>query len=232
MGVTLNDHKILDHISFDVKEQEIVAVIGPNGSGKTTLIKVLLGLIQQTSGSVKINAERIGYVPQQLEFDRTFPITVAELFLLKLERSAFWFRSEKTNKEILKYLQYTGGEKLIDKKLGTLSGGEMQRVLIALALIDAPQVLILDEPLAGVDISGEETIQDMLERLHEKFKLTIVLVSHDLEIVFKHASQVICINQKMVCAGRPTDVLTEENLSRLYGQHKAIYHHHGEHSAS
>lgn len=231
LTVKAGDYPILENISFDVQEQEIVALIGPNGSGKTTLIKVLLGLMPATSGSVKVNTKSIGYVPQRLEFDRGFPMSVEELFLIKMQHGRFWFRSKTAKDEIKKYLRYTGAEKLYSKLLGQLSGGEMQRVLIAHSLIDQPKILFLDEPLAGVDVGGEETIQDMIERLHEQFKLTILLVSHDLEVVYKHAVKVICINRQLVCFGVPGEVLTTENLEKLYGKVKAFYHHHGEHSA-
>lgn len=231
LSVSFNGHSILQNISFDVAKQEIVAIIGPNGSGKTTIIRALLGLLPISGGHFKVNSPSLGYVPQRLDFDRSFPLTVKELFLTRLEESNFWLSAGVAGEKIVEYLKQAGAQNLIDKNLGALSGGEWQRVLIAFALIDKPEILFLDEPLAGVDVAGEETIQDMLERLHEKFKLTILLVSHDLEVVFKHASKVICVNKNLVCVGRPGEVLTTENLIKLYGPVRAFYHHHGEHSA-
>lgn len=229
LGVNLNGHKLLEDISFDLEEQEIAALIGPNGSGKSTLIKAILGLIPISSGSYQIKSARIGYVPQHLDFDQKFPLTVEELFLSKLSGGGMWGRGKL--EQIEKYLELTGARHLAQRQLGKLSGGELQRVLIAMTLTDNPDLLILDEPLAGVDVSGEESIQDLLEKLHEKYRLTILMVSHDLEVVFKRATKVICINKKLICVGHPGEVLTTENLEKLYGKVKAFYHHHGEHSA-
>ncbi|MBI3627061.1 metal ABC transporter ATP-binding protein [Candidatus Uhrbacteria bacterium] len=225
LSVKLGGHPILRGISFTVREQEILAIIGPNGSGKSTLVKALLGLLPH-SGQIKMPSLRIGYVPQYLDFDRSFPVTVEEFFLMNLPRAGFWLRSAETAEEIKKYLRYTGAGKLYGKPLGTLSGGELQRVMIACALTGNPEVLILDEPLAGVDVGGEESIQDLIEKLHKEFKLTIIMVSHDLDIVSRHASSVVCLNGEMVCFGSPADVLTNENLNKLYGQVKGFYHKH------
>lgn len=223
LNVTLGDHHVLQNLSFKVTVGEIVSVIGPNGSGKTTLVKALLGLIPY-DGTVSLFGQspheariRIGYVPQEINFDRTVPMTVRELLLLFADRKTE--RAAGHNS-----LTRVKAEHLIDRRLGQLSGGEFQRVLMALALQHRPELLVLDEPASGVDVEGETIIYEMLTELKEREKLTVLLVSHDLSVVYRYATSVLCINHALICHGVPNEVLTADRLGQLYGV-GAIYHH-------
>lgn len=224
LNVFLQEHHVLQNLSFDIEGGEIVSLIGPNGSGKTTLVKTLLGLIPY-SGSVEVlngppgqPRGRIGYVPQRIDFDRTIPLTVKNLHTLFSERA------ERRRERYVECLDRVKASHLLDRQLGDLSGGEFQRVVMGLALHRQPQLLILDEPAAGVDMEGEILFYQMLSELKIKEKITIILVSHDIGIVYKHATQVLCINHSLMCNGAPQEVLTPETLGKLYGQ-GAIYHH-------
>lgn len=225
LSVTFGVHKVVESVSFDLHRGDILAVIGPNGSGKTTLLKAILGLVEY-EGQVHWHEKvRIGYVPQKLEFDRTFPITVREAFLLRV-KNGFWFGRNKNNKQIRAALKQVGAENLIDERLGELSGGQLQRVLIAYSLIGKPDVLFFDEPSTGIDIGGEETVYNLIHKLAHESELTVFLISHDLDVVYRHATEVLCINKKMVCNGLPREVLTGDVLEKLYGKLASTYEHH------
>lgn len=223
LNVTLQDHHILQNISFDIQAGEIVCLIGPNGSGKTTLIKALLGLIPYT-GSVTILGGlpgapegQIGYVPQKIDFDRTIPMTVRDAMNLFSKQPA-------KHNDYQECLHPVGAENLLKRRLGDLSGGEFQRVMMALALENKPELLILDEPAAGVDVEGETVFYEILNELKSEKGLTVILVSHDLSIVYRYATQVLCVNHSLVCHGIPNQVLTTDTLGKLYG-HGALYQH-------
>ena len=226
LKVRFDQHVILDNISFDVKDDETLAVIGPNGAGKSVLFKALLGLVP-FEGEIKWKQGlKIGYVPQKLFVPKDLPLTTLEFLKLK----------ERSEKEIYRALSQVGfrenkpheghlKEHVLKSKLGVLSGGEVQRVLIAFALLGHPDVLLFDEPTSGVDISAEETIYSLLHELQEKENLTIILISHELQIVFKYATNVICLNKEKVCFGPPKQVLDKESLEKLYGGDVSLYPH-------
>jgi zinc transport system ATP-binding protein len=226
LRVVLNEHCVLEDVTFEVDEGEIAAVVGPNGSGKTTLLKAILGLVPYY-GTISVLgaapddrralADRIGYVPQRLEFDRTMPVTVEELLAIHLRG--------RDRKRIREALDLAHAGHLLKKMLGVLSGGEFQRVLLALALLNRPKVLLLDEPAASVDIEGAGEIYALLKDLREKERITIVLVSHDVDVVFQYATAVLCINHRLTCQGVPHQALTPETLQELYGGHHALYAH-------
>ena len=209
----------------------ICAVIGPNGSGKTTLLKAILGLIEIKAGEIeilgkKINEvlENISYVPQRFAFDKTFPITVAEFMELS-------FRKGVNKKIVNERLQEVDMLKFTNYLLGSLSGGQLQRVLIARSLLNNPKILFWDEPASGIDIGGEKTFYQLAKHLNEVHKITIILVSHELDIVYKFANQVICLNKKLICQGVPEKILTSESIKELYGpvslyKHEHLHHHH------
>lgn len=236
LSVVLNEHNILDDISFEIKKGETVAIIGPNGSGKSTLLKTILGFIRYDGqialfgkNQISWNAykyfekdifKKIGYVPQKIEFDRTVPITVMELFMI--------YSKKKKKKAVLALLSEVGVQHLADAGLGHLSGGEFQRVMIALALVNDPELLILDEATAGVDVEGETVIYDILENLRRQHGLTVIFVSHDISLVYKYASQVICLNHQLLCHGTPAVALTKEIIESLYAQKIVPYEHHEE----
>lgn len=213
----------LDHVSFQVSPGSITVVIGPNGSGKSTLIKAILGLIEY-EGEVRLfeaaasqKQHEIGYVPQRYMFDVQFPITALEFVQLA--------QVHADKKEVTRVFSIVGAEKLITQQLRTLSGGELQRVLLARALVNKPKLLVLDEPEAGVDVGGEQTFYDLIETLAKQEQLSILLASHELDVVFAYADQVICLNKRMLCAGAPTKVLNQNTFAELYGKHVKFYDH-------
>jgi ABC-type Mn2+/Zn2+ transport system ATPase subunit len=240
LSVIIDDHTLVDNISFTVDVGSITAIIGPNGAGKSILVKALLGLINKTKGSVKFfgtDHERyrevaplISYIPQYLAFDRDFPLTVRGLFALKSPQPLGMAGPEITRmKELLAMVNLTPH---LDDRLSTLSGGQLQRALIAYSLMDHPKLLILDEPSAGIDISGQETIYELLRRIQTEEHLTMVLVSHELDVVMQYADQVLCLNKELLCAGVPSEVLSPALLEKMYGtQLKHLSHgHHAKHS--
>lgn len=226
LKVDLNSQNILKNIDFELDENETLAIIGPNGAGKTVLFRALLGLIPSTGTIAWKKDVKIGYVPQRLSIEQDLPLTTAEFFQLKGARGAAiqealnWvgFSEDKPHRGHLK-------EHVLERKMGILSGGELQRVLIAWALLGDPGVLLFDEPTSGVDVGAEETIYSLLKKLQEKKKLAILLISHDLNVVYRFANKVICLNQKMVCFGPPREVLDKESLAKLYGQNIGVYQH-------
>jgi len=161
--------------------------------------------------------KKIGYVPQRLEFDRTMPVTVEELFSIH--------SFEPNPGHIRKALSLAHAEHLLSKRLGILSGGEFQRVLLALALLGGPRMLFLDEPVASIDIEGSGEIYSLLKELQKNEKITILLVSHDVDIVYTYATTVLCVNHRLVCSGAPHETLTPDTLKMLYGGHHALYAH-------
>ena len=225
LSVNFNNQRILDNISFELEERDFLGIIGPNGAGKSTLLKAILGLIDY-EGEVKYKGEdiknyfhEISYVPQKFEFDKTIPITVEEF--LNLTK----FKISKEEKEHL--LKETGVYYYLDRKLGEISGGELQRVLIAKALMDKPRLILMDEPLAGIDIEGAKKFTNLLEHLYNQHQICIILVSHELSIIHHLANKVLCLNKKALCYGDIENVLTLETLKALYGE-DYIYkpHHH------
>ena len=234
--VKADDRHLVENISFTVKGGKIVAIIGPNGAGKTTLIKAILGLIPYETGSVALFGRSlkngnyrgiIGYVPQRLEFDRTFPLTVMELLHFTVPPLyLFPFRARKREREhIDRLLSTVGALDLKGRSLGSLSGGELQRVMIAKAIVNEPKILFLDEPSSGVDIEGQERFHDLVRRLNREQGLTVILISHDLNVVYRFADEVLCMNRRLVCSGRPRDTLTDEVIKSVYGEMMGAYIH-------
>jgi ABC-type Mn2+/Zn2+ transport system ATPase subunit len=234
--VKADSRHLIENITFSVEEGRVVAIIGPNGAGKTTLIKAILGLIPYDSGIVKlfghpfkqINSHtKVGYVPQRLEFDRTFPLTVAELLHFTVPPLyAFPFRKRRREGEhIERLLKTVGVQDLKDRSVGSLSGGELQRVMIAKAIVNEPRLLFLDEPASGVDIEGQERFHDLVRRLNKEKGLTVILISHDLNVVYRFADDVLCLNRRLVCSGRPEETLTDEVIKSVYGEMMGAYIH-------
>jgi len=223
-----DDFIALDNINFVIEQGAMTAIIGPNGSGKTTLLKNIIGIYEPTVGSVKIFdkqsnqvIKRIGYVPQKFEFDRDIPITVYEFMALEKCGEA---KHNQTN--IHRALREVGLNDIEKNKLGELSGGQFQRVMIAKALLHEKEILIFDEPSTGIDIVGEQTIYDLIKKINKERGTTCLIVSHELNIVNKYANKVICLNKKMICSGTPETVITPENLKQLYGIGAGLYHTH------
>lgn len=226
LSVSFGDTQVLDDISFEVKQGEIAALIGPNGSGKTTLLKAVLDLVPAQAGEVLVFGkhlhhvrDRIGYVPQRFEFDRNFPITVEEY--LNIAR-----KKDCPKNQIRRKLKEVGLTPSIDSKLlGSLSGGQLQRVLIAQAFLNHPDILFLDEPSTGIDIVGEAEFYDIIQHLNEDHGTTMLLVSHDIGVVSGLVDRVVCVNKKLLCSGPPKKALTEKKITELYGKGHAVYEH-------
>ncbi|PIS39299.1 MAG: ABC transporter ATP-binding protein [Candidatus Nealsonbacteria bacterium CG08_land_8_20_14_0_20_38_20] len=218
LNVDLGKERILENLSFEVKEGEVLTILGPNGAGKTVLLKTLLGILPYKGKIEWMPKIRIGYVPQRLPFIKDIPLSVEEFFELKNV-------SEKEIKDILKSI---GLEKdILGKKIGDLSSGQFQRILVGWALASNPRVLLFDEPMTGIDIGGQESIYEFLAKLKKERDLTILLVTHDLSIVYKLATDCLCLNKKMLCYSIPKD-LTTERLSQLYGGEIKFYQHNHE----
>jgi zinc transport system ATP-binding protein len=224
--LTRSGRTILQGIHIDIRPREIVTLIGPNGAGKTTLVRVLLGLERADSGTIsRAPGLVIGYAPQRFDVDRAIPLTVARF--IALGRSA-------TPTEIARTLAQVGAGALADRQLPDLSGGELQRVILARALIRSPSLLVLDEPVRGVDYAGEAELYTLIGRLRTETGFGILLVSHDLHVVMAQSDQVICLNRHVCCSGVPQSVAQHPEYARLFGPQAArafgLYQHHHDHS--
>lgn len=212
------DEAAFEEVSIEVFRREIVSLIGPNGAGKTTLLRCLAGILPLREGEVeKAPGLRVSYLPQRLALDRLLPITVAEFLSLRLGRPLFGLGRGKGGKgEEAESLEELGVATLLDRRLAELSGGELQRVLVAAALAKKPQLLLLDEPATGVDLLGAAAFDALLHRLRDRDGLGILLVSHDLHLVHHIADWVYFLNRKILASGPPREVLREERLAAAY----------------
>ncbi|MBI4059596.1 metal ABC transporter ATP-binding protein [Candidatus Giovannonibacteria bacterium] len=220
LQVEFGGEKVLENVSFAVREGDSLAIIGPNGSGKTTLFRALIGAVDY-KGEIKFTpGVKIGFVPQIIDLERNLPITVEEFFSLKAARKDF---SSEALREALLAVKLTPEH--FGKGISVLSAGEFQRVLVAWAILGHPRLLLFDEPTASVDVAGQETIYELLHELQDRYNLTLMLISHDLTVVYRYANQVLCLNKEQICFGSPREVLTPRELSKLYGGHHGLYHH-------
>jgi zinc transport system ATP-binding protein len=217
---------LLQDVDIDVAPGEIVTLIGPNGAGKTTLVRVLLGILLPNRGEVKRKAGLgVGYVPQRLEVDRSIPLTVARFVALGRRASPA---------ELERVLAEVGAQALLERQLTELSGGELQRVVLARALVRSPELLVLDEPVRGVDYAGEAELYTLIGRLRSERGFGVLLVSHDLHIVMAQSDRVICLNHHVCCSGVPHSVAQHPEYARLFGPQASraigLYQHHHDHS--
>ncbi len=219
LSVEIEKNRILENINLEISEGEVTAIIGPNGAGKTILLKTLLGLLPYKGELSWRKGIKIGYVPQRMEIETDIPLTVREFFYLRNETGI----SDKKIKEVLRSVQLE--EKILEAGLGGISVGQRQRVLVAWAVLSRPQVLLFDEPTADIDIHGQQSVYQMLHRLQDAMNLTIVLISHDLNVVYKYAQKVLCLNRRTICFGSPKEVFSPTHLMELYGGERAFYHH-------
>ena len=223
LSVTIGSERILHDVNMHVHCGELVALIGPNGAGKSTFLKAVLGqrdydgVIAFSAPGQRERRPRIGYVPQSPTFDPGDPVTVADLFACCMsKRPAFLGLSKSMGAKVLECLERVHGEELIDKRVGTLSGGELQRVLLALALEPLPNILILDEPLSGVDVEGMGALMDMLDEIRKTYDLSILMTTHDFSILDKYADQVVLIDRTVLCQGTPSQVLGSDEFRHIF----------------
>ena len=223
VSVKIGKDAILRDVNMHLHCGQIVALIGPNGAGKSTLLKAILGereyegVISFSVPGQRTRKAMIGYVPQSPAFDPGDPVSLADLFVCCMHRRpAFLGVRKKTRQAILQCLSRVHAEDLIDKCIGTLSGGELQRVLLALALEPLPNILILDEPLSGVDAEGISTLMDMLDELRKTYDLSILMTTHDFGILDRYADQVILVDHSILCQGSAEEVLRSEAFCNIF----------------
>lgn len=218
LKVVFDNKPVLDGISFSLNKGEALAALGPNGSGKTTLFKAIIGAIPFEGKIIRAKELKIGYVPQKIDLERDLPITVGEFFELRNGVK----KTDYNPKEALELVGLPAY--FLKKKIGELSAGEFQRVLISWAVLSKPDLLLFDEPTASVDVAGQETVYELLRRLQTTYDLALILISHDLSVVYHYADKVLCLNHSQICLGVPKDVLNTQKLEELYGPRKYYEH--------
>jgi len=222
-----NNKWLVKGVSLEVKQGEIVTLIGPNGSGKSTTAKIALGIYKEIEGMVNKFTNKIGYVPQKISIDWTLPIRVIDFMSLT---------DEPTDEQINIALNLTGVGHLKNKSLGNLSGGEFQRVLIARAIAKQPDLLVLDEPVQGVDFKGEIALYELIKKISEELNCGILLISHDLHVVMSATDFVVCLNGHVCCSGTPQTVAKNDEYQELFGDRASailsLYEHKHDHTHS
>ena len=223
-GFRLNDKWLVQRVSLQVEKGKIVTLIGPNGSGKSTTAKIALGIYKKIDGEVEKYTNKIGYVPQKISIDWTLPLRVKDFMSLT---------ENLEDKTINEALSLTGVIHLIDKNLGDLSGGEFQRVLLSRAISKKPELLVLDEPVQGVDFTGEIALYELIKKISEDLNCGILLISHDLHTVMSATDHVVCLNGHVCCSGSPIDVAKNREYKALFGEQASqtlsIYEHKHDH---
>jgi len=207
-GIRQNDKWLVQGVSLEVEKGKIVTLIGPNGSGKSTTAKIALGIYKKIEGKVEKFTDKIGYVPQKISVDWTLPLRVNDFMVLT---------ENLKDEEINKALTLTGVLNLKNKNLGNLSGGEFQRVLLARAISKKPELLVLDEPVQGVDFTGEIALYKLIKEISDKLNCGILLISHDLHTVMSATDHVVCLNGHVCCSGSPIDVAKNNEYKALFG---------------
>ena len=223
-GLKQNNKWLVKGVSLQVEKGKIVTLIGPNGSGKSTTAKIALGIYKNIDGNVEKYTNKVGYVPQKISIDWTLPLRVNDFMLLT--------ENLKDN-EINNALSLTGVEHLKNKNLGTLSGGEFQRVLLARAISKQPDLLVLDEPVQGVDFTGEIELYELIKKISETLKCGILLISHNLHVVMSKTDHVVCLNGHVCCSGTPLSVANNKKYQELFGENVSkvlsVYEHKHDH---
>ncbi len=230
LSFSYGNTKVLEDINLVIHKGDYLGIIGPNGGGKTTLLKLMLGLLKPQKGQIILHSNQIGYVPQKaVNFDANFPATVWEVVSMGRYGKIGLFRylGPKDKEIISKALEQVGMTNYKNRLIGDLSGGQQQRVFIARALVTNPQIIFLDEPTVGVDIKAQEDFYKLLEKLNRELRLTLILVSHDIDVVTNEATEVACINCKLVCHLKPKEFISSDYIKKLYGKDiKFIVHGH------
>lgn len=234
--VRLGDKTILQGVNATLERGRVTAVIGLNGSGKTTLLRAILKEVPFT-GQIEFRCGHdhsspypvhIGYVPQRLQIDARMPLTVRDLMALALQRRPLFLGISKHAADTMRQLlEKVDAASLLDRLVEKLSGGELQRVLLALALQPEPELLLLDEPASGIDFASRQKFYDLISELNHQLKITILLVSHEMDVVSKHAHHVLCMKDGLIkCQGTPSEIVTGEMLSQTFGGEARVYAHH------
>ena len=226
-GFRIKNKWLVQSVSFQVEKGKIVTLIGPNGSGKSTTAKIALGIFKKIEGEVEKYTNKVGYVPQKISIDWTLPLRVSDFMVLTKN-----IKSE----DIDEALSLTGVIHLKNKNLGSLSGGEFQRVLLARAISKKPELLVLDEPVQGVDFTGEIALYELIKKISDELNCGILLISHDLHTVMSATDHVVCLNGHVCCSGSPIDVARNNEYKALFGEQAsktlAIYEHKHDHTHS
>ena len=224
-GVHRSSKWLVRRISFEINQGQIVTLIGPNGSGKTTTAKMILNILNTDEGLVTGNAKKMAYVPQKISIDWTMPLRVIDFMKLT---------SNLNNNQVNESLTMTGVDKLLYNQINSLSGGEFQRVLIARAIAKKPDLLVLDEPVQGVDFNGEIALYNLIKEISISLNCGILLISHDMHFVMSTTNHVICLNGHICCSGTPGSVVKNPEYIKLFGEHNSetlsYYQHNHDHS--
>ena len=224
-GVQRTSKWLVKGISFEISKGQIVTLIGPNGSGKTTTAKMILNIMNADEGQITRNTNKMAYVPQKINIDWTMPLRVIDFMKIT---------NNLNNNQVLESLTTTGVDKLLYNQIHDLSGGEFQRVLIARAIAKKPDLLVLDEPVQGVDYNGEIALYNLIKKISVNLNCGILLISHDMHFVMSTTDHVVCLNGHICCSGAPSSVVKNPEYIKLFGEHNsetlAYYQHHHDHS--
>ena len=224
-GVQRISKWLVKGISFEISQGQIVTLIGPNGSGKTTTAKMILNIINADEGQITRNTDKMAYVPQKINIDWTMPLRVIDFMKIT---------NNLNNNQVIESLTTTGVDKLLYNQIHNLSGGEFQRVLIARAIAKKPDLLVLDEPVQGVDYNGEIALYNLIKKISVNLNCGILLISHDMHFVMSTTDHVVCLNGHICCSGTPSSVVKNPEYIKLFGEHNSetlsYYQHHHDHS--
>jgi zinc transport system ATP-binding protein len=224
-GVQRISKWLVKGISFEISQGQIVTLIGPNGSGKTTTAKMILNIMNADEGQITRNTDKMAYVPQKINIDWTMPLRVIDFMKIT---------NNLNNNQVIESLTTTGVDKLLYNQIHNLSGGEFQRVLIARAIAKKPDLLVLDEPVQGVDYNGEIALYNLIKKISVNLNCGILLISHDMHFVMSTTDHVVCLNGHICCSGTPSSVVKNPEYIKLFGEHNSetlsYYQHHHDHS--
>ncbi len=220
LTVSFDGQSVIQGLTFDVEGGENLAIIGPNGSGKTVLLKALMGIVPKFGEVLWAPGTKIGYVPQKIDADRHLPINLHDLLTAKAEVLKI---QPSEIRRVLEEVEVS--QKVLKTSVGHLSGGQFQKALIAFAFLGNPNVILFDEPTASLDQLSEEKIYELMGNLQKKNDVTVLLVSHDLNVVSQYATRVLCLNREKICLGTPEEALQVQVLDKLYNRHQKYYHH-------
>ena len=224
-GVQRTSKWLVKGISFEISQGQIVTLIGPNGSGKTTTAKMILNIMNADEGQITRNADKMAYVPQKINIDWTMPLRVIDFMKIT---------NNLNDNQVIESLTTTGVDKHLYNQIHNLSGGEFQRVLIARAIAKKPDLLVLDEPVQGVDYNGEIALYNLIKKISVNLNCGILLISHDMHFVMSTTDHVVCLNGHICCSGTPSSVVKNPEYIKLFGEHNSetlsYYQHHHDHS--